>query len=686
MTGKIRIISIVLLFCFLASTAAARESSTPAWEQDLKKPEGSLTPASQVTPKGTSNVPQYTHGTPSPTATPAGERALLSGIPRYYQTLMSNPAMCGGAEYLTGCGPVAGATILGWWERRGITGLMLPGVSAYGIPDDTIIELGKIEHMARLPSCDATATAVLPDNFKNGLQRYLDKYSSVKFTVTKHKIEENSDIDYFWSIVKSEIDSGRPMVYLYRNDGEGSNGEFSFADHYATIVGYEDQSGKKILIVQPNWGELGTSTTYMNKYNSPQNLYLELGHYAVETAAINYNLYTIVPEKMPDYKNKCNGWLITNYSYHEDSYDGVQSSYFSPAADYLLGTWGKTNDLTYQDGTCFVAHYYDSDEDGYYDGMDNCPDDYNPGQEDKDGDDIGDICDKPDIVLHTSYGSPTYETAATESGTLLTFHINSYIANEGTESIPAGTQLQVTWGQEVVEIGSGSSSGNQSTQTLKIMKIPAKDGKVKLLYNMKAAYYNPLEHSSQSVTLAIALNPKDKYQLNDVVFYATINSPADCVLITHTGSVKDTVEELNEDNSEATTGYNTLANCYGINEVDFETYISGIAGQQVKEIQNLKDFEAATAKNIKVQLTENIPVQIPPEQADMMAKHILRGEQLKSVSKVTVDGKAAVNLVKVKHAKLLGLIPVQVEEEVTVSEQTGNVLQSKKPAWSFLAF
>jgi hypothetical protein len=35
----------------------------------------------------------------------------------------------------------------------------------------------------------------------------------------------------------------------------------------------------------------------------------------------------------------------------------------------------------------------DSDEDGTLDGMDNCPNDYNPNQEDGDTDERGDICD-----------------------------------------------------------------------------------------------------------------------------------------------------------------------------------------------------------------------------------------------------------------------------------------------------
>jgi hypothetical protein len=45
-----------------------------------------------------------------------------------------------------------------------------------------------------------------------------------------------------------------------------------------------------------------------------------------------------------------------------------------------------------------VDDVYDSDGDGYYNHMDNCPSDYNPGQEDSDGDGLGDACDDFDGV------------------------------------------------------------------------------------------------------------------------------------------------------------------------------------------------------------------------------------------------------------------------------------------------
>ena len=70
--------------------------------------------------------------------------------------------------------------------------------------------------------------------------------------------------------------------------------------------------------------------------------------------------------------------------------------------DHTMTVYYKTNNTGYylanlklQDmlDDCEPCNNPDIDEDGTYNDVDNCPNDYNPDQADSDGDDIGDVCD-----------------------------------------------------------------------------------------------------------------------------------------------------------------------------------------------------------------------------------------------------------------------------------------------------
>jgi hypothetical protein len=69
---------------------------------------------------------------------------------------------------------------------------------------------------------------------------------------------------------------------------------------------------------------------------------------------------------------------------------------FSPqSSDNTANTLTATD----QSGTEYIAGFFDTDGDGLDDGLDNCPDDPNPLQEDMDGDGIGDACDDCPLAL-----------------------------------------------------------------------------------------------------------------------------------------------------------------------------------------------------------------------------------------------------------------------------------------------
>ncbi len=533
-----------------------------------------------------------------------GERAIISGVPRYYQDDMNIWGACEGEGFPTGCGPAAGASILGWWERRGVDGLFEGGQDSNGLPEETIEELGRGRYMDRITGCDQTA--VLPDKFKSGLQLWLDEHSDIDFTVTKHTITDSSDTDYLWSIVKSEIDAGRPLVYLFRADGEKESDGYLFANHYVPVVGYDELNGRRNLIVQLNWGDGNWSMEYSNAYmydDSPSNnLLLTLGHYTRPAAAINYNLYTIVPEETPDYEGECRGWLLDGQIFHTGSDDGYNSDYFN-AYHYWLNdgyTWGPTDDLSYADRECFVATYHDSDNDGWFDGSDNCPDLSNPYQTDSDDDGVGDECDYPDLVPVMEYGSIISEVLE-DNRTRLSFTLETAIWNYGAEKIPAGTELTAKWSQESVEIG---GSSDQEVSAIKVTTITDKKGNAKAVYNilnksgsnitsMRTMPYNPLERSSISFTLPTDLEPGSYVTVNDQQFTATVDDD-ECVLITHTVDVIDELdEELDENNLKTIEGYDTLSGCYGVMEIDIG---SALGNADQIPIDSGKDLQADITK------------------------------------------------------------------------------------------
>lgn len=101
----------------------------------------------------------------------------------------------------------------------------------------------------------------------------------------------------------------------------------------------------------------------------------------------------------------------------------------------------------------------DRDEDNIIDENDNCPDNPNPGQEDADADETGDLCDENNGALPPVLG----KTAAARviSGTVLVKKGKQFVELSGAETIPMGATLDTTKG--VVRIVTAGDSANQTT-------------------------------------------------------------------------------------------------------------------------------------------------------------------------------------------------------------------------------
>ena len=363
-------------------------------------------------------------------------KALISGVPRYYQADMRVGGSC---WFPSGCGPVTGASICAWWDKRGFPNMINDWeLEADGLPQQAIEDLGAARYMNRDTSC--ADSWVLPGNFTEGLEDYMNDHLGtradvVRFEVTRYRITDSGyeipdtgqtgSYDDLFDIVRSEIWNGRPMVYLFRWDGKQNNdGTFKVCDHYGVVVGYDQTGGSRRLVIQANQSDDPNTvvTGYQNVYIGSSR-YLRLGDHTKDSAVVKYHLYAIRPLPARSVEIGLgadplllDGSMVDNVAYHTSGNDGASTSWFEPKLEQTdvfvedlwhdHDDWGKTDELILQDGICFIAGWResstastgpDNDGDGVPNSEDNCLDIANANQQDSDGDGYGDACDKPDF-------------------------------------------------------------------------------------------------------------------------------------------------------------------------------------------------------------------------------------------------------------------------------------------------
>jgi len=312
-------------------------------------------------------------------------KALISGVPRYYQLDMQVGGSC---WFPSGCGPVAGASVCAWWDKRGFPNLIDDSERENdGLPQQAIVDLGAAHYMNRDTSC--AKSWVLPGNFAEGLEEYMNDHLGTRadvarFEVTRYRITDSGyeipetgatgSYEDLFAIVRTEIWNGRPMVYLFRWDHDQNNDDtFKPADHYGVVVGYDQTDGSRRLVIQANQSDehhLRVSG-YQNVYLDT-NHYLRLGDHTKDSAAVRYHLYAIrpVPSDAPNIGLGAaplllNSAHVQNVTYHLDTNDGVQTLYFEPNLEQAgvfqektwhdHDDWGMTDEIILQDGICFVA-------------------------------------------------------------------------------------------------------------------------------------------------------------------------------------------------------------------------------------------------------------------------------------------------------------------------------------------
>jgi hypothetical protein len=247
--------------------------------------------------------------------------------------------------------------------------------------------LGAAHYMNRDTSC--ANSWVLPGNFQEGLEEYMNDHlgtraDSVRFEVIRYRITDSGyeipdtgatgSYEELFEIVRNEIWNGRPMVYLFRWDGDQNNDDtYKVCDHYGVVVGYDQTDGSRRLIIQGNQSDDPNSvvTGYQNVYIG-SNRYLRLGDHTKDSAAVRYHLYAIrpVPASSVEIGLGADPLLldssaVDNVAYHINGNDGVATTWFEPKLDqsdvflerlwHDHDDWGKTDEIILRDGICFVA-------------------------------------------------------------------------------------------------------------------------------------------------------------------------------------------------------------------------------------------------------------------------------------------------------------------------------------------
>lgn len=115
------------------------------------------------------------------------------------------------------------------------------------------------------------------------------------------------------------------------------------------------------------------------------------------------------------------------------------------------------------------------------------------------------------------------------------------------------------------------------------------------------------------------------------------------------------------------------------------THFSKYALAVDKELK--KQQEKALKKSIMSKETTKKKVQDEDLQLNKFAlKYLKEDEKLKKIERKKVKDKNAISLIKTKKARILGIIPVDMDIEVLIEEESGDLIEEKKPWWNFLVF
>ena len=191
------------------------------------------------------------------------------------QNLIASPVRKDKKKVYEGCGPIAGAMLLGYWQtEKNKKGLLTPGYDGTTHPSKAIRALYKEMKSKKAPGKKQKMSYTMPDNLFSALKKRVKSRKGIK----ADRMRKTRRWSKRKETLKDQLRRGYPVILLKNKEhkdgclGSSSKGWNLIKNlsnsHYFLAVGYK---GKKVAIM-PGWSEKGharSSSFDVHKKDSP---------------------------------------------------------------------------------------------------------------------------------------------------------------------------------------------------------------------------------------------------------------------------------------------------------------------------------------------------------------------------------------------------------------------------------
>jgi hypothetical protein len=175
---------------------------------------------------------------------------LLRGVPNFFQHEIPSQSIFCDANVAVGCGPIAAAMIMTWYDNLGHDALL----DHHHNTDGAFLWQDLAEEFREdylNGNCWNDVTFVTPNSMAGGMISYIHDAGLYGY-VWHDEINRSSELDG-WQTIKDEIEENRPLVLGYNVSASSIGGGLSI-DHYAVITGHSTALGTHEIRVNQGWG------------------------------------------------------------------------------------------------------------------------------------------------------------------------------------------------------------------------------------------------------------------------------------------------------------------------------------------------------------------------------------------------------------------------------------------------